>query len=331
MWIYDIGLRVASPSAVAGGGGLATDSGLASEATRDEFRRVFAAAWRGGGRERRAQPPRAAAPASPAQQVQILRAYTRYLRQMGTLYSPAYVEDTLARHPDIVRGVIALFEQRFDPARQAAGSEASAAEAAAITAEINERLDSVSSLDEDRILRLGLLMVEATTRTNVFRPQRGQGARPVIAFKLDPAKVPDLPLPRPKFEIWVHSPWVEGVHLRGGPVARGGLRWSDRREDVRTEVLGLMKAQMVKNAVIVPVGAKGGFVVRRQPADAEALRGRGARRATAASSPACSTSPTTSSAARSCRRPASSATTPTIPYLVVAADKGTATFSDLAN
>ncbi len=329
VWVYDIGLRVASDSMLAGGGGLATDTGLASEATRDEFRRVFAAAWRGEA-ESDGLNRLVLLAGLTGQQVQILRAYTRYLRQMGTLYSPAYVEDTLARHPDIVRGVIALFEQRFEPARQAAGTEASAAEAAAMTAEINERLDKVSSLDEDRILRLGLLMVEATTRTNVYRPERGQGARPVIAFKLDPAKVPDLPLPRPKFEIWVHSPWVEGVHLRGGPVARGGLRWSDRREDVRTEVLGLMKAQMVKNAVIVPVGAKGGFVVRRQPADAEALR----------------------SEVRECYRsfvaglldvtdnivgghvlppPGVIRHDDDDPYLVVAADKGTATFSDLAN
>src|SRR5262249_49400177 len=127
---------------------------------------------------------------------------------------------------------------------------------------INQRLDTVESLDHDRILRSYLTLIQATLRTSFF--QRGPDGRPksYVAFKLEPRAIPELPAPRPRFEIWVYSPRFEGVHLRFGPVARGGLRWSDRRDDFRTEILGLVKAQMVKNAVIVPVGAKGGFVIK---------------------------------------------------------------------
>src|SRR6185295_8924485 len=131
---------------------------------------------------------------------------------------------------------------------------------------IRTALDSVASLDEDRILRSYLNLVQATLRTNFYQPGADGKPKSYVSFKLDPQKIPDLPLPRPKFEIFVYSPRVEGVHLRMGYVARGGIRWSDRREDFRTEVLGLMKAQNVKNTVIVPVGAKGGFVPKRPPA-----------------------------------------------------------------
>src|SRR5207237_8865436 len=152
-----------------------------------------------------------------------------------------------------------------------------AADEAALVEQITTALDDVVSLDEDRILRSYLGLLRATTRTNHFQRNAGGEPKPYLAVKLDPHQVPDLPAPRPAHEIWVYSPRVEGVHLRFGPVARGGLRWSDRREDFRTEVLGLVKAQMVKNAVIVPVGAKGGFVVKRpgDPADREAFMAEG--------------------------------------------------------
>ena len=199
-----------------------------------------------------------------AREVAIVRAYGKYLRQIGFSFSQPYVEATLRSHPRVVADLIALFHARFDPARPD-GEERDRAEA-----EIRERvcaaLDAIPSLDDDRICRMFLTLIDATVRTNYYRN------RLAISFKFDPAAIPELPLPRPRFEIWVCGPRVEGVHLRGGPIARGGLRWSDRREDFRTEILGLMKAQMVKNAVIVPTGAKGGFVVKRPPADLEGLR-----------------------------------------------------------
>ena len=190
----------------------------------------------------------------------------------------------------------------------------------------------MTSLDEDRILRALLHLVLATLRTNWFQDADAAGnPLPCVALKLDPSAIPDLPLPRPMFEIFVYSPRVEGVHLRAGKVARGGIRWSDRREDFRTEVLGLMKAQRVKNAVIVPAGAKGGFVVKRPPADLLRSSATRSRRATGCSSARCSTSPTTSSTARSFRPQQVVRYDGDDPYLVVAADKGTAAFSDVAN
>src|SRR6185369_726692 len=194
-----------------------------------------------------------------------------------------------------------------------------------LTAQIEAALDAVENLDQDRILRSFLAVVQASTRTNYFLN------RPYLSIKLDPKRVPGLPEPRPMYEIWVYSPRVEAVHLRGGPVARGGIRWSDRREDFRTEVLGLMKAQMVKNVVIVPVGAKGGFVLKRAPA--------GGREALMKEGVACY---------QTFLRGLLDITDNLVdgkvvpprgvvrydgddPYLVVAADKGTATFSDYAN
>jgi glutamate dehydrogenase len=259
-------------------------------------------------------------------QVAILRTYARYLRQIGFAFSDSYVESTLAHQPAICAGLADLFDARFAPGGDRADVDG-------ICSRLAVALDAVPSLDEDRILRAFLTLINATTRTNAFRPvddDPAKGWRPVVSIKLDPWQIPDLPEPRPKFEIFVCSPRVEGVHLRGGPIARGGIRWSDRREDFRTEVLGLVKAQMVKNSVIVPVGAKGGFVLKRAPAAPELLR----------------------SEAESCYRQfvaglldvtdniVDGAVTPPPftavydgddPYLVVAADKGTATFSDVAN
>ena len=263
------------------------------------------------------------ASALTAREVTIVRAYAKYLRQMGFGFSQSYVENTLNAHPRLVADLVALFHARFDPAvtdREVRGEQ--------LSTQLATALDAIPSLDEDRICRVFKTLIEATVRTNFYR------GRPAVAFKLDPTKIPELPAPRPRHEVWVCGPRVEGVHLRGGPIARGGLRWSDRREDFRTEVLGLMKAQMVKNAVIVPTGAKGGFVVKRPPTDAEAFRAevvgcyqafiRGLLDLTDNLVPGAE-GPTV------VHPPATAVHDEDDPYLVVAADKGTATFSDVAN
>ncbi len=259
------------------------------------------------------------------EQVAVLRAYAKYLRQAGFSYSQSHIEAVLNANAATARSLVTLFEAVFDPDSAANGRDAKAA-AAAVAADI----DALTSLDTDRVLRAFASMIEATLRTNYFVTDPGSArARNALALKLNPELIDELPLPRPKFEIFVYSPRVEGVHLRFGLVARGGLRWSDRREDFRTEVLGLVKAQAVKNAVIVPVGAKGGFVVKQPAAD---FRAEGVEcyrlfvaslldvtdnidRATEKVVPP----------ARVVRRDGDDA------YLVVAADKGTATFSDIAN
>ncbi len=191
------------------------------------------------------------------QQVNIFRGFYLYLRQIGIAFSQAYVESTLANNPEVVRLLIHLFDQRFDPSL--APDENGCSE---LCDAIERAIDKVSSLDEDRILRRYLNLIQAVVRTNYFRQPQDELGFPYFAAKFDSALVNGMPKPVPYREIFVYSPRAEGVHLRGGPVARGGLRWSDRREDFRTEVLGLMKAQMTKNAVIVPTGAKGGFIVK---------------------------------------------------------------------
>ncbi|MEX2625463.1 MAG: NAD-glutamate dehydrogenase, partial [Ilumatobacteraceae bacterium] len=252
-------------------------------------------------------------------QVAILRTYVRYLRQIGFAFSLRYVEDTLARLPAVAQRLIGLFEARFDPA--ATDRERAVEVARAVVMEV---IDQIQVLDEDRICRGLLALLEATLRTNAYC------GRTPVALKLDPSRVPDLPEPRPMFEIFVCSPDVEGVHLRAGPIARGGLRWSDRREDFRTEVLGLVKAQVVKNAVIVPVGAKGGFVIKRSPDDPGELR---THVIDCYRDFVRSLLDVTDNIVRD-----EIVTPPDVvrlddpdPYLVVAADKGTATFSDIAN
>ena len=245
VWIHDFGLRPA-------------EADLEADDVKGVFTEAFAAAWRGEA-ENDGFNRLVLGAGLTTREVAVLRAYSKYLRQVGSAFSQAYMERTLAANPHIARLLVDLFQARFDPARQPDADD----EASVLTKQLEAAIDVVASLDEDRILRSFLALVQATLRTNWFR--RTDAGHPV-AFKLDPAQVPDLPLPRPRYEVWVCSPRVEGVHLRGGRVSRGGLRWSDRKEDFRTEVLGLMKAQMVKNAVIVPVGAKGGFVMKRPPA-----------------------------------------------------------------
>ncbi|MBL8839209.1 MAG: NAD-glutamate dehydrogenase, partial [Alphaproteobacteria bacterium] len=261
-------------------------------------------------------------------EITVLRAYARYLRQIGISYSQAYVEDALAQNPVIVRKFNELFRALHTPGQPpGAGTRAKG-----LVVEIEHLLDGVANLDQDRILRRYLNLIQATLRTNYFQRPGGK-RKPYVAFKIDSRAIDEMPLPRPLVEVWVYSADVEAVHLRGGRVARGGIRWSDRPEDFRTEILGLMKAQMVKNAVIVPVGSKGGFYVKRPPApeagrEAWLAHGiecyrtmmRGLLDVTDTITPTGIVPP-----ADVVRRDGDD------PYLVVAADKGTATFSDIAN
>ena len=264
----------------------------------------------------------------PAEEIVILRAYAKFLRQIGFALSQAFIEATLAAHGDIARQLIELFKLRFDPE----GGTGAVASAAQSTRAIESALEGVENLSEDRVLRQFLALIEATSRTNFWRRDAHGRRRSFVSFKFDPGKVPGLPEPKPMFEIFVYSTRFEGVHLRGGKVARGGLRWSDRPEDFRTEVLGLVKAQMVKNAVIVPVGSKGGFVLKRAPpvADRDAFLREGI---------ACYKDYLRGLLDVTDNRVGETIVAPPQvkrhdaddPYLVVAADKGTATFSDFAN
>ncbi|MEM6640045.1 MAG: NAD-glutamate dehydrogenase domain-containing protein [Pseudomonadota bacterium] len=260
-------------------------------------------------------------------QIVLLRAYCRYLLQTGLPFSQAYMQEVMVNNSDVARAFIDEFSVRFDPAvseRKRKRSRGDIADASDLA------LDRVASADEDRILRAFFAALRSTLRTNYFQRENGE-CKAYVSFKLDPEGIVDLPKPLPAYEVFVYSPRTEGVHLRGGAVARGGLRWSDRREDFRTEVLGLMKAQKVKNTLIVPTGAKGGFVCKQLPdGDREAIGAEVVR----------------------CYRQFISgllditdnlldgAVSPPVdvvrndgddPYLVVAADKGTATFSDTAN
>ncbi|MBO3736332.1 NAD-glutamate dehydrogenase [Actinoplanes flavus] len=258
-------------------------------------------------------------------QVVVLRAYAKYLRQAGNVFTQQYVEATFTAYPEIAGLLVRLFEVRFSPALPIGEAERTR-RAGELRGRITELLDQVESLDQDRILRSYLTLIEATLRTSFY--QRGAEGRPksYVAFKLDPQAIPELPQPRPKFEIFVYSPRFEGVHLRFGAVARGGLRWSDRREDFRTEVLGLVKAQMVKNSVIVPVGAKGGFVLKQKPGDRDEAVECYKRFITALLD-------VTDNILSGKIVPPEDVVRHDgdDPYLVVAADKGTATFSDIAN
>ncbi|ATL83325.1 NAD-glutamate dehydrogenase [Streptomyces malaysiensis subsp. malaysiensis] len=327
-WVYDFGLRLP----------LREGESLADDA-RERFQNAFAAVWTGLAESDNFNQLVLGA-GLDWRQAMVLRAYAKYLRQAGSTFSQSYMEDTLRNNVHTTRLLVSLFEARMSPERQRAGLELTDA----LLEELDAALDQVASLDEDRILRSFLTLIKATLRTNHFqsvsdgsdnRGQKNGDGKPheYLSIKLDPQAVPDLPAPRPAFEIWVYSPRVEGVHLRFGKVARGGLRWSDRREDFRTEILGLVKAQMVKNTVIVPVGAKGGFVGKRLPdpsVDRDAWMAEGI---------ACYKTFISGLLDITDNMVAGQVEPPKDvvrhdgedTYLVVAADKGTATFSDIAN
>ncbi|HET9655928.1 MAG TPA: NAD-glutamate dehydrogenase [Kineosporiaceae bacterium] len=339
--VYDFGLRYP--------GGIEMP-----DRAREQFSEAFAAAWAGQA-ESDGFDRLVLRAGLTWRQVVVLRAYAKYLRQTRSTFSQDYIEQCLSANVAIVRLLVRLFEARLDPDLPAEGRQEVSD---ALVAEIGAGLDGVASLDHDRILRAYLGLVLATLRTNFFQTEPVPGAaagisRPkaYVSFKLDPQAVPDLPQPRPAFEIFVYSPRMEGVHLRFGKVARGGLRWSDRREDFRTEILGLVKAQMVKNAVIVPTGAKGGFVCKNLPDPAVD------RDAWLAEGVACYqtficgllditdnlVSATDGEGGSGGDGVAASGQQLVLPpprvvrhdgddtYLVVAADKGTASFSDIAN
>jgi glutamate dehydrogenase len=259
--------------------------------------------------------------------IALLRAYCKYLRQVAIAFSQNYMEATLNANPTIARLIVKLFYAIHDPDALERESEIRR-----IEHKLKKRLDAVVNLDEDRILRRYLNAVKSTLRTNYFQIAADGGPKEYISFKLDSHKLEELPLPRPMVEVFVYSPRAEAIHLRGGKVARGGIRWSDRREDFRTEILGLMKAQMVKNSVIVPVGSKGGFVVKRPPQSAD-------RETVMAEVVHCYKTLMRGLLDITDNLAGSKIVAPKRvrrldeddPYLVVAADKGTATFSDIAN
>jgi glutamate dehydrogenase len=309
-WIYDFGLQAEAENV---------------ERVRDLLHDAFLGVWRGDFEDDGLNALVLGATLT-GREVAVIRAVAKYLRQGGIGFSDSYIERTLLGHPDVARLLVKLFVARLHPANH----DPQAAEQ--MVNEIEAALDAVPSLDEDRILRAFLSVVRAIVRTNWFQTDEQGKPHSYLSFKLDSSKIPVLPLPRPQFEIFVYSPRVEAVHLRGGKVARGGIRWSDRREDFRTEILGLMKAQMVKNALIVPVGAKGGFVVKRPPAQ-------GGREAQLEEGIACykmflsGLLDVTDNIVEGKIVPPERVVRydEDDPYLVVAADKGTATFSDIAN
>jgi glutamate dehydrogenase len=262
-------------------------------------------------------------------EVTMLRAYAKYLHQADFTFSQAYMEETLAENATITKLLARLFEVRFSPAMD---DSKRAAKTDEIVVKIEAALDNVANPDQDRIIQRYTNLILSTIRTNYYQPGADGNPKPYISFKLNSPAIEDLPLPRPLFEIWVFSPRTEALHLRGGRVARGGIRWSDRREDFRTEILGLMKTQQVKNAVIVPAGSKGGFVVKRPPTD-------DTREAMQAEAIECYKTMIRGMLDITDNISGTEIIPPenvvrhdeNDPYLVIAADKGTATFSDIAN
>ncbi|WP_327253004.1 NAD-glutamate dehydrogenase [Streptomyces sp. NBC_01244] len=324
-WIYDFGLRMPLPS---GNGDSAGTANYLGDDARERFQDAFSAVWQGDAENDNFNTLVLGAGLTWRQAV-VLRAYAKYLRQAGATFSQDYMEDTLRNNVHTTRLLVSLFEARMSPGRQSAGTEL----VDAMLEELDGALDQVASLDEDRILRSFLTLIKATLRTNFFQLDSAGEQHSYVSMKFDPQAIPDLPAPRPAFEIWVYSPRVEGVHLRFGKVARGGLRWSDRREDFRTEILGLVKAQMVKNTVIVPVGAKGGFVAKNLPdpsVDRDAWLAEGIASYKIFISALLDI--TDNMVGGEVVRPKGVVRhDEDDTYLVVAADKGTATFSDIAN
>ncbi|MBC3862534.1 NAD-glutamate dehydrogenase [Undibacterium jejuense] len=313
LWIHDLGLQ------------LPADTDLS--AIKARFETMFSQIWKGEV-ESDDLNRLVLNTALDARSIAVLRACSRYFKQLGFAYSQTYIESALNKNADITQLIAELFGARFKP--DYAGDREAAQKH--IKELLEAHLANVASLDEDRILRQFYATIMATLRTNLWQTNADGSFKPYMSFKLNPREVPGVPEPKPLFEIWVYSPRVEGVHLRGGKVARGGLRWSDRREDFRTEILGLVKAQQVKNTVIVPVGSKGGFVLKNAPpmSDREAYQAEGV---------ACykiflsGLLDITDNIVKGAVVPPVKVIRHDVddPYLVVAADKGTATFSDIAN
>jgi len=313
LWIIDFSIQ------------LAAQSGPELEAIKEGFQEAFTQAYTG-----RIASDRFNSLVLSAcinwREAELIRAISSYLHQIQMPFSKSYIQTTLNKNAHITRLLVALFASRFDPHAHSQKTQAK------ITKDINSALDNVSNLNEDRIIKYFLITIESILRCNYYQIDSQGEPQKYLALKIDPKDIPGIPLPLPKFEIFMFSAWVEGVHLRGGKVARGGLRWSDRHEDYRTEVLGLVKAQMVKNAVIVPLGAKGGFVCKQLP--------EGGNREEVMTEVIRSYSTFIQSLIDLTDNIVDSkviAPANTVryddddPYLVVAADKGTATFSDIAN
>ena len=309
VWIHDFALQGAP--------------NLHLDQIKDNFEQTFVEVWRG-----RAENDGLNALVLLAnldwREVLMLRAYNNYLRQARFPYSRRYVEQVLATYPFITRELVGLFHALHDPKGKG--------KAGGRDEKIVEMLQNVDKLDHDRIIRMLMVLIKETLRTNYYQPKPDGRPRSLISMKLNSANIPDLPLPRPHVEIFVYSARVEAIHLRGGEIARGGIRWSDRHDDFRTEILGLLKAQMVKNTVIVPVGAKGGFIVKQPPQT-------GGRAAYLQEGVECYKlfvqsllDITDNLSGGKILRPKNVVCHDAPdPYLVVAADKGTATFSDTAN
>ncbi|MBS0247166.1 MAG: NAD-glutamate dehydrogenase [Proteobacteria bacterium] len=263
--------------------------------------------------------------------VALIRTLSRYLRQIRVPYSQDYMWATLVKHPAVAAAVVELFYARFDPRAEADGARD--ANQKAVAERIEAELEKVDSLDEDRILRVFVNAVQSAIRTNFFQTDKSGQLKPLIAIKFESGKLTEMPLPRPLYEIFVYSPRVEGIHMRFGKVARGGIRWSDRPQDFRTEILGLVKAQQVKNAVIVPVGAKGGFVPKQMPKNPSRDVFMAEGIATYKLFISSLLEITDNYAPDGTIIPPDNVVRHEgdDPYLVVAADKGTATFSDIAN
>ncbi|SJL83101.1 NAD-glutamate dehydrogenase [Vibrio palustris] len=293
---------------------------------RDRFQHAFAQVWHGE-LESDGFNRLVLSSGLTGREVSILRAYARYMRQVGFPFSQQYIEDTLHHYPDLARALVDLFVCRFDPALKGAEKGQKG-----LIESITEQLENVDVLDDDRIIRRYMDMIMATLRTNYYQLDEQQQPKPWLALKMSPREIPDIPAPVPAYEIFVYAPDMEGVHLRGGKVARGGLRWSDRQEDFRTEILGLVKAQQVKNTVIVPVGAKGGFVCKKQPmlSNRDEIFAEG-QRCYQRFIHALLDVTDNIIEGQLIAPPQVVRHDDDDPYLVVAADKGTATFSDLAN
>lgn len=334
-WVLDFSIEpndhenslVTNTSSKEGGSPQASSSNLEDAHLREQFHEVFIRTWQGE-MENDGFNGLVVSSGLNWEQVVLIRALSKYLLQLQVPFSQSYMQKVLNSNPSVVREIVDLFSIRFFPEFRGDRTEI----ANACSDRIYQLLDNVVNLDEDRILRHFLSVIEAMLRTNGYQKNQNGNPKSYLSFKLLPDKIPTAVHPRPMFEIFVYSPSFEGIHMRGGKIARGGLRWSDRMEDFRTEILGLVKAQMIKNSVIVPHGAKGGFVTKKLPAN-------GTREDILAEGISCYRAFISGLLDLTDNLLAGNLILPRDvvryddddPYLVVAADKGTASFSDIAN